>query len=202
MFLVAPISSRIQFHEILTARDLHGVGVEVGAHRGEFTRCMTSQWKCERYYAVDPWDAMTEDYADSQGKYLWGGPDRVDDYMACAVVARDRPNVHMLKMTSMGAVPFVANKHGLASLDFVYLDGDHRREAVAADLVQWWSLLQPGGLMSGHDIVCPGPAGRPDDWGHEIQPAVIAFASHLNLPVYLVVEEGGLPWSYFMEKPK
>lgn len=198
MFLVAPISSRIQFHELLAASDLHGVGVEVGAHRGEFTFAMASQWRCERYYAVDPWDAVTEDYAQSQGKYLWGGPSRVDDYMACAVVARDRPNVRMLKMTSILA----ANRFAEQSVQFIYLDGDHRREYVAQDLVCWWPKLQNGGILAGHDIVCPGPAGRPDDWGREVQPAVIAFASHLNLPVYLVVEEGGLPWSFYLIKPE
>lgn len=197
MLLVAPISTRNQFHELLAARGLHGVGVEVGAHRGEFARVMASQWQCERYWCVDPWERCSPDYNESQERFLWGGPNRKHDRAACQRVATDFPVVKLLPATSAEAM----TRFPPDSLDFVYLDGDHRREHVAADLLGWWPKLRPGGLMAGHDVVCPGPDG-PDNWGKEVQPALIAFASYLNLYVHLVVEEGGLPWSFMIEKPK
>ena len=36
-------------------------------------------------------------------------------------------------------------------LDLVYVDGDHRYEAVLADLKVWLPKLRAGGVMAGHD---------------------------------------------------
>jgi predicted O-methyltransferase YrrM len=38
-----------------------------------------------------------------------------------------------------------------ASLDFVFIDGDHSRAAVLADIAAWLPKLKPGGLLAGHD---------------------------------------------------
>ncbi|MFV8749374.1 class I SAM-dependent methyltransferase [Nannocystaceae bacterium ST9] len=38
------------------------------------------------------------------------------------------------------------------SIDLVFLDGSHDRDAVAADLAAWRSRLRPGGIMAGHDF--------------------------------------------------
>ena len=35
--------------------------------------------------------------------------------------------------------------------DFIFLDGDHSSEAVAADIEAWKSILKPDGLLAGHD---------------------------------------------------
>ena len=37
------------------------------------------------------------------------------------------------------------------SLDWVYLDGDHRYEAVRDELVLYASLVKPGGIIAGDD---------------------------------------------------
>jgi hypothetical protein len=38
-----------------------------------------------------------------------------------------------------------------ASLDFVFIDGDHAKDAVTADIFAWLPKLKPGGLLAGHD---------------------------------------------------
>lgn len=43
------------------------------------------------------------------------------------------------------------------SLDFVFIDGDHRRENVLSDLNAWWPKVRPGGVLAGHDFDDPGP---------------------------------------------
>ena len=56
-----------------------------------------------------------------------------------------------------------------ASLDFVFLDADHSREGVAADLEAWWPKIRPGGLVAGHDWE------NPDFPGFGVEEAVLAF---------------------------
>ena len=37
------------------------------------------------------------------------------------------------------------------SLDFVYIDADHREEFVRKDIELWFPKLKKGGVISGHD---------------------------------------------------
>ncbi len=40
-------------------------------------------------------------------------------------------------------------------LDFVYIDGDHRYEAVKADIQAWLPHVRAGGIIAGHDAYMP-----------------------------------------------
>lgn len=44
-----------------------------------------------------------------------------------------------------------------ASLDFVFIDADHRYPAVADDIKRWRTKLKPGGTLLGHDYCEPWP---------------------------------------------
>jgi SAM-dependent methyltransferase len=55
------------------------------------------------------------------------------------------------------------------SLDLVFLDADHRREFVLADIAAWWPKLKPGGVLCGHDYTrhLPGVIAAVDEaFGH------------------------------------
>src|SRR6185503_15716318 len=39
-----------------------------------------------------------------------------------------------------------------ASLDVVFIDGDHEYTAVVADILAWWPKLKVGGFMAGDDF--------------------------------------------------
>jgi hypothetical protein len=41
--------------------------------------------------------------------------------------------------------------------DFVYIDGDHSKEAVQADVTAWRPKVKTGGMLSGHDWSIVGP---------------------------------------------
>jgi predicted O-methyltransferase YrrM len=195
VLLVAPISSRNQFGDLLTERGLTGHAVEVGTHRGEFAATLLSTWS-GKLYCVDPWDNLPE-YIE-QAKFLdGGGQDREADYeIVKELVAPYSDRVLLMRCTSEVAFRTFEDN----SLDFVYIDGNHDADYVNLDLRTWWPKLRQGGLLAGHDIVCPGPAAI-DNWGKSIQPAVFRFAQQQKVDVYLVVEESGLPWSYYLVKP-
>jgi hypothetical protein len=194
MFRLASISTRNQFGPLLVERGLTGNAVEVGTHRGDFARVLLNSWP-GRLHCIDPW-SIPIGYGD-QAKLLWGGGSRDDDFDAtklCLLPHSSR--VEFYKMTSEDAVGQFAG----GSLDFVYVDGDHRFEHVLADLTAWWARLKPGGILAGHDWIQPGEEHR---WADEIQRAlsVFLFARTALVDVELVVEENGLPWSFYMIKP-
>lgn len=56
--------------------------------------------------------------------------------------------------------------------EFVFIDGDHRYNAVYQDLCDWWDLLAPGGHLAGHDYLdhkhCPEVKPAVDDWAKKM----------------------------------
>lgn len=56
------------------------------------------------------------------------------------------------------------------SVDVVFIDGDHRYDAVLSDLTLWWPKLRCGGLMIGDDYSWP-----------QVQAAVTHFADQMHL---------------------
>ncbi len=50
-----------------------------------------------------------------------------------------------------GDSPSVAPRFEDASLDMIFIDGDHSTAGCLADLNAWYSKLKPGGIFLGHD---------------------------------------------------
>ena len=82
---------------------------------------------------------------------------------------RARQEVHLLRADSHAPNTFGGVQQLLRgkSLDFLFIDGDHRYEGVKSDYEMYAPLVAKGGLIGFHDIV-PGPAhevgGVPKFW--------------------------------------
>lgn len=65
------------------------------------------------------------------------------------VLARSavEPRSVILEMTTAAAASLI----GAGSLDFVFVDADHSREGVSADIKLWRPKIRPGGMLIGHD---------------------------------------------------
>jgi predicted O-methyltransferase YrrM len=119
---------------------VNGPAVEVGTFSGENAVIMAKYFNS--VVTVDPWmngydkddHASNADMAEVEKKYF--------ESTACF------PNISHLKLTSLEG----ANEFKDASLDFVYLDGDHRTDAVVADIDAWKPKIRKGGILAGHDI--------------------------------------------------
>jgi predicted O-methyltransferase YrrM len=57
--------------------------------------------------------------------------------------------VHLWPMRSTEAAVNFSDE----SVDVVFVDGDHRYEAVKADILAWWPKLRRGGFMGGDDFM-------------------------------------------------
>lgn len=183
------VTDRENLGGFLNEQGLLGTAVEIGTHRGKFANQLLSQWNGQVLNCVDPW----------QPGYDEGDPasygDRDQDYQqAQTVLAKYGNRCRLLRQTSADASKLFTPE----SIDFVYLDGCHRYESVYEDLRLWWPKVKPGGLLAGHDIICPHEDRG--GWGRYIQPAVFGFAEENQLTVWLVFQTRGNPWSYYFVK--
>ena len=113
-----------------------GAGLEIGSFSGEstviFRCCGAGHVTC-----VD----------------IWGGPNP-DDRAKSSEARFDRATamvggVEKIKGDSVDAMGLMVAEG--ETFDWVYIDGDHSEEAVAADIIAALPLVKPGGFLCGHD---------------------------------------------------
>jgi len=191
IFRGSKIKGRKRFSVFLNHCGLTGIAAEIGTHRAAFAVRFLQSWKGKLLCCIDPWT----------GGQFDAGPvtqDERDEYYAKAMKAL-RPyedRVKVMRTTSREAsLQFDSNY-----FDFIYIDANHQYSSVWEDLTLWWPKLRSGGFLAGHDIVMPNAAfGGCEHW---VQSAVMKFAEHNGLEVWLVTEgDSGRPWSYYMIKP-
>ena len=117
-----------------------GKAVEIGAYSGEGTMVLAKYFK--EVLAVDPWlnGYDIQDVASQQCPMKFV-------FAKFHENTKDLGNVNYSQRKSLDALEIVED----GSLDLVYVDGDHRYEAVLADLKGWLPKLRAGGVMAGHD---------------------------------------------------
>ena len=195
--LQAPFVDRANFGGYLNSKNLLGDAVEVGTQRGVFASALLSQWYGRILFCVDPWADLRE-YREQAETLHDRGATRDDD-MAEARRLLDSQECSRNKYSFVRLRSFeAAIRFDRESLDFVYLDGNHYPAEVWKDLATWWPKVKPGGILAGHDVVCPGEI---KSWGRGIQEMLFRFADGMKLDVQLVVELKSLPWSFLIEKP-
>ena len=195
-YLTSPMSSRNQFGTFLNDHGLTGEAVEIGVHRGQFARIFLDRWGGKKLYLVDPyWDAPSSYNLQSELLPEKGPSRRADYYEAQIVTDAHHTRREFILETSVTASGMFHND----GIDFVYIDGDHSQDNVLKDLLSWWPKLRAGGIIAGHDWACPGEDGGL--WALGIQYAVARWAELMRVEwVYLIVEENGLPWSFYAIK--
>jgi hypothetical protein len=84
-------------------------------------------------------------------------PDQCDKARknAAGKIAMFRGRVEIVWLPSVMAAKQIED----ASVDLVFLDGDHSRIGVATDLAAWENKVKPGGYIGGHDYGNPSLAG-------------------------------------------
>lgn len=120
--------------------------VEFGCHHGRSTRAIADNAPLgAKIWAVDPWGG---NYKNEDGTSV-----NIDTY----VMPQFRHNLHD-HIVSGKVIPVrqFSHKFGLdEKVDMVFLDGDHRFEAVYRDIIAAKRLLKPEGLLCGHDYDHP-----------------------------------------------
>src|SRR3990167_4137266 len=120
-------------------------GAEIGVRRGRFSRILCECNPGLHLLCIDPWSPYNKKYTRERQEQIYAE--------ACETL-RDC-NVTILRKSSMDALADVPDR----SLDFVFLDGDHRFDHVCPDIIYWAQKVKSGGIVSAHDYYAFGWSG-------------------------------------------
>jgi len=137
-------------------------GAEVGVWRGGFSRWLLLNLPRAHLVMIDRWAPARpgdEDWRiDEPGARATRAERRHHKAVACRNTAFAAKRRRLLEADSVEAAAEIAD----GSLDFVFIDASHTRQAAFEDLRAWAPKVRKGGLVSGDDIdhprTCPASA--------------------------------------------
>jgi SAM-dependent methyltransferase len=170
------------YHEQVERAQSGARFVEVGAWLGKSTAFMAERIKRSgkliEFNVVDTWQG-TEPSAENGG-----GTDGLYSLAASGSIR----NKFVQNMVDCGVIDYVnpiesdsvkaAEQFEDESLDFVFIDGDHRSDHVFNDLCAWWPKVKPGGLLAGHDYNEPGPHAGATAFSESIRTTIYGDGVH------------------------
>jgi len=154
-------------------------GVEVGTCEGKFAEILCKANPTLALTCVDPW----ERYPGHQGR-----SQDSQDLRYVAACRRLQPlNATILRKPSLTAAPEFPD----ASLDFVYIDGNHKFDFAISDIIFWAPKVRIGGIVALHDYC--------HEVGHDVVHAIDAYTqSHHIDPWYITRER--VPTAFWVRK--
>jgi predicted O-methyltransferase YrrM len=123
------------------AAECKGTILEVGCYKGRSTRAWCDNTKA-MVYAIDPWEG---DYITERGKPLFKLTREIYDEF------RKNTEDCMNLTVYRGTLPMFRKVFPQMKADLVFIDGDHRYDAVMHDIACALDLTKPGGIIAGHD---------------------------------------------------
>lgn len=151
------------------------VGVEIGVYKGFFTKQLGEVGL--KVFGVDPWmpypgfDRAVDDRIERQ-EYLYHRAQRETRGL----------DVTLIRKISMDAVKDFEDE----SLDFIYIDGNHRLKYAVEDIMEWEPKIKKGGVISGHDYIKPNRAKGIKD-SIQVKYAVDACVQALHIKDWYVL---------------
>lgn len=137
--------TRIDLINLFQEHNLIGDGVEVGSFKGEYAKEILKIWK-GKLFLIDVWKNLdVNEYKDASN---------TNEYKSiinscCDNIANEEHRCYMIRSNSVDASKLFLDD----SLDFIYIDANHRYEYVKQDLSIWFPKLRKGGVFAGHDYL-------------------------------------------------
>ena len=154
-------------------------GAEVGVEKGSNSIVLCHNIPNLKLFCIDPWRL-----------YRGGGHLQANHiqrrYLTNLKQTLSSYNVTFIEKLSLDAVRDIPEN----SLDFVYIDANHRFDYIMQDLIEWSRRVKPGGIISGHDYCSATPG---------VITAVDAYIEAHNIPNFFVIMPDSWP-SYFWVK--
>jgi hypothetical protein len=147
----------------------NAICAEIGTWKGDFAAQILAVTKPKELNLIDPWKFAEE----FPGRWYGGkeAHDQADMDAICAgVIARfeHNPEVIIHRQPSASAHALFQDYY----FDWIYIDGDHSYEAVAADLAGWLPKVRAGGM-----IICDDYYWRDENGKLSVKAAVDEFVT-------------------------
>ena len=138
---------------LLEAMPKNGRCIEIGVNLGMFSREIFDITQPSYLGLIDPW--QYEEDPVYERSHFGGARGRDQSHMdkkVAAVAKKMRAEIQAGKVELLRGLSSDFYDHfPEASLDWVYVDGNHLYEHVKGDLEAFWKALRPGGYMTGDD---------------------------------------------------
>ena len=123
-------------------------GAEIGVWKGDTFFYLLDNFPKLKMIGVDQWktyQGVGNKYTTGYKEYLASIKDVGYQVIKKAKSYGERAKIY--HMPSLDAAEHIEDK----SLDFVFIDGDHRTSFVRADIAAWGTKVKKGGKIIGHD---------------------------------------------------
>lgn len=181
-------------HDLVKLTAPHPINhmVELGVYEGDFSQHCQKWLMPKRYTLIDFWDYsqysfVLEDAPQMSelravySQYFRDDPQKVLDAAYEKTRARFA-EIHSVEILKMD-IATAAKRFADASLDFIYLDGNHTYEFVLRDLHLWFPKLREGGIFVCNDFF-ESPLGARQNLG--VIPAFLTFSKrYRTYPIVL-----------------
>lgn len=125
------------------------VCVEIGVHRGEFSKQIYDILKPDLLYLVDPFETGGKRYGEDMG-FMHVAYSTDEDFKRLLQWEKE---TNQTVCTVLGYSHEVCPDFEDRYFDFIYIDGSHLYEDVKRDLNDWLPKLKDGGVIGGHDYI-------------------------------------------------
>ena len=174
------IKKREDFGSLLNTLNLNGVGIEIGVETGEFSDILIKTSNLKEIYLLDAWTEFdTEDYKDLNNV---GKEKQNSRYFSTLFrMKKYRDRVTVIRSLCEDAAKHMEDDF----FDFVYLDANHKYDAVLRDLIDWFPKVRNGGIFAGHDYL----DGHINNTEFGVKSAVDKFASRIGTEIIVTTDD-------------
>ena len=169
---------------------LTGVGAEIGCLRGWFSMFLLTVYK-GKIILVDSFDEHEKISYDKASAPVSKSSEIEKE---CRANMKGK-NCEVIKGYSVEVAKTIPNE----SLDWVYIDADHRYEAVRDDLRAWFPKVRKGGVMSGHDYINFSTTFPSGEYTYGVKQAVKEFCAEYGYKLAGLLDKRKFPSWYFIK---
>jgi hypothetical protein len=122
-----------------------GIVAEIGVQWGKHASIILEQCRPTKLYLIDCWEFQPGVYEEDPADVR----DQNPIYQSVLDRFANVPSVEIRKMYSLQAASTFPDEY----FDWVYIDANHSRAAVWADMKAWWPKVKTNGYLCGHDYI-------------------------------------------------
>tara|TARA_R110001592_G_scaffold238122_1_gene497442 strand:+ start:79 stop:651 length:573 start_codon:yes stop_codon:yes gene_type:complete len=167
------------------------IAIEVGVWRGDYSKSMIAKLLPKTFYGIDPY-TLYEGYTDKPSLTEFADQSNLDMLYNDVVNTFEGFNnnygsTKSILVRELGAK--YASQFADNSIDFVYLDADHKYEPVKEEIEAWFPKVKQGGILAGHDYT---ERSHIEEFG--VIPAVDEFIQRTGLKLKTTLPEPYATW--------